>query len=417
MIGPMWRTEDEALLERLEDEILFEQLWRFQAGTAEPPHPRAAGMIALVRRMSGGPEAISEARQGRFEAFFSKLLPPRIASLPPELIHHLALYYGSLADALAAATNAPEPPLEARKRSLAAWLALGEEKKYLVSLAEAIAGGALPADELARAALEASMEPIEELGRAAKEGAHELTRPAWLALAALACVTAACRAANLPSGLTDAAVRRADRLRVAAADEALEPIREAIAEATARGDVQQKAPELFQRVAAIWRWAGEDEAVEIFAVEQVTPIAWEIQRESRWGDLRRLLEPVIPLTERLATRVEADPTKIAYAGPCAQIYVFRYEMEDDPDKSHLYAERSVKICPTHRNGRLVLASSLCDMAIRMLNHSGWFMTPESLANADALVQRAEQLFPALKRIETVKARLEEARRKAGAVIK
>jgi hypothetical protein len=417
MIGWMWRKEDDALLERLEDEILFEQLWRFQAGSAEPPHPRAAGMISLVRRMSGGPEAISEAREGRFDPFFSKLLPPRIDSLSPELIHHLALYYGSLADALAAATSAPEPPLEARKRSLAAWLALGAEKRYLVGLAEAIASGALPADELARAALEASMEPIEDLGRAAKEGAHELTQKSWLALAALASVEAACRAANLPSALADAAIRRADRLRVAAADEALNPIREALAEATARGDVQAKAPALFQRVAAIWRWSGEDEAVEIFAVEQATPIAWEIQRESRWEDLRRLLGPLIPLTERLSTRVETDPTRIAYAGPCAQIYVFRYEMEDDLDRSHYYAERSVKICPTHRNGRLVLASSLCDLAIRMMNHSGWFMSPEVLANADAHVQRAEQLFPALKRIETVKARLDEARKKAGAVLK
>ncbi len=413
----MWRKEDEGLLERLEDEILFEQLWRHQAGRADPPHPRAAGMISLVRKMSGGPEAILEARQGRFGAFFTKLLPARIETLPPELLHHLALYYGSLADALAAATSAPEPPLEARKRSLAAWLALGEEKRYLVSLAEAIAGGSLPADELARGALEASMEPIEELGRIAKAGAHDLTRPAWLALAALADVPNACRAANLPAGLTDAAVRRADRLRLAAADEALGPIREALAEATARGDVQAKAPALFQRVAAVWQWAGEDEAVEIFAVEQVTPIAWEIQRESRWGDLRLLFAPILPLTERLAARVEADPTKIAYAGPCAQIYVFRYEMEDDLDRSNAFAERSVKLCPTHRNGRLVLASSLCDLAVRMLNHHGWFMPPEALAKADALVQRAEQLFPALKRVETVKARLDEARRKAGAVMK
>ena len=288
----MWRKEDEALLERLEDEMLFEQLWRFQAGSSEPPHPRAAGIINLVRKMSGGPEAIAEARQGRFEAFFLKLLPPRIDSLAPELIHHLALYYGSLADALAAATSAPEPPLEARKRSIAAWLALGAERRYLVGLAEAIAGGALPPDELARGALEASMEPIEELGRAAKEGAHELTPKSRLALAALVAVRDATRLADLPRAPADAAVRRADRLRLAAADEALAPIREAIAEATARGDAQVKGPALFQKVAAIWSWAGEDEAVEIFAVEQVTPIAWEIQRESNWKDLRRLtLQP------------------------------------------------------------------------------------------------------------------------------
>src|SRR5687768_1280221 len=124
----MWRQDDEALLERLEDEILLERLWRFQAGAAEPPHPRAAGMITLVRALSGGREAIEEARAGRFDAFFAKLLPARIAVLPPELLHHIALYYGSLADALTGVADAIEPALEARKRSLAAWLALGEER-------------------------------------------------------------------------------------------------------------------------------------------------------------------------------------------------------------------------------------------------------------------------------------------------
>lgn len=413
----MWRQDDEALLQRLEDEVLFEQLWRFQAGAAEPPHPRGAGMINLVRAMSGGPEAIEQAKLGRFEAFFNKLLPARLGSLPPALLHHVALYYGSLADALAAATTSFEPPLEARKRSLAAWLALGEEKRYLVSLAEAIAGSAMPAADLERSAVEAAMEPIEELGRAAKEGAHELSHKSRLALASLASVEAACRAASLPSALAGTAVRRAGRLRIDAADEALSPIREALAEATARGDVEEKAAALFQRVYAIWVWTGSDEAVEIFAVEQVTPIAWEIQRESRWEPLRRLLQPVIPLAENLARRVAADPTRIAYAGPCAQIFVFRYEMEENPKLSHDYAERSVAICPTHRNGRLVLASSYCDLAIRELNQNGWLMPPDAMARADGYVRRAEELFPQLKRIETVKARLDEARRKAGAVMR
>ena len=43
----------EALLERLEDEILFAQLWRYQAGSAEPPHPRAAG-IPLIDAVKAG---------------------------------------------------------------------------------------------------------------------------------------------------------------------------------------------------------------------------------------------------------------------------------------------------------------------------------------------------------------------------
>jgi hypothetical protein len=416
MMGRMWRQDDEALLERLEDEILLEKLWRFQAGDAQPPHPRAAGMIALVRKLTGGPEAVAEAQAGRYEAFFAKLLPPRIAVLPPALLHHIALYYGGLADALASSPSspdAPDPALEARKRSLAAWLALGEEKSYLTSLARAIAGGALPDAEIERAADEASMEPIDDLGRAAQEGAHEQTRASWLAIASLMRVPDACRAAGLPPALTAAAVRRADRWKSAAADQALAPILEAFSEATARGDAPAKAPALLERTAQIWRWSHGEELVEIFAVEQATPVAWEIQRESRWDDLRRLLTPVMPLVEHLAARVEADPTKVAYAGPCAQFYVFLYELENDLELSLTYAERSVKLCPTHRNGRLVLASGLCDAASHALTQIGWYVPPEALDRAEALVTRAEKLYPSLQKIESVKQRIADARRAAG----
>jgi hypothetical protein len=409
----MWRQDDEALLERLEDEILLEKLWRFQAGPAQPPHPRAAGMIALVRKLTGGAEAVAEAQAGRYDAFFAKLLPPRIAVLPPALLHHIALYYASLADALASSPDSPDPALEARKRSLAAWLALGEEKSYLTSLARAIAGGALPDADIERAADEAAMEPIDELGRAAQAGAHEQTRASWLAIASLTRVPEACRAAGLPPALTAAAVRKADRWKSAAADEALAPILEAFSEAAARGDAPAKAPALLERTAQIWRWSHGEELVEIFAVEQATPVAWEIQRDSRWDDLRRLLTPVLPLVERLSARVEADPSKIAYAGPCAQIYVFLYELENDLEKSLAHAERSVKLCPTHRNGRLVLASGLCDAASHALTQVGWYVPPEALDRAEALVSRAEKLYPSLQKIENVKQRIADARRAAG----
>ena len=179
--------------------------------------------------------------------------------------------------------------------------------------------------------------------------------------------------------------------------------------------MQAKAPALFERVAAVWAWSMQDESVEVFAIEQAAPIAWEIQRESRWDDLRRLLSPLFPLSERLAQRIEADPTRIAYAGPCAQMYVFRVEMERDLDKRLDLAERSVKLCPTHRNGRLVLASALCDKAIRIITPSGWHAGAEALDQADALVRRAEQLFPALNKLEHVKKRLAERRRVVGAV--
>jgi hypothetical protein len=413
MMEAVWRQEDEALLERLENELVLERMWRFQAGeAAAPPHPRAAGMIALLRRMPGGDTAISDALGGRFQALFKQLLPNRLGGQPPELLHHAALYYARLADAFEA--TSPERSTFARVAAMAAWIALGEEKQYLRSLAAAIAGGALPEADVERAAEDAAMEPIDHLARVAKEGAHEQTPASRLAIAALIRVAEACTFASSGEATRKAAIRRAERARAAAADEALQPIAEALNEASARGDVQLKAPALFERVAAVWAWSMQDETVEVFAIEQATPIAWEIQRESRWEDLRRLLSPLFPLADRLAQRIEADPTRIAYAGPCAQMYVFRVEMERDLEQRLALAERSVKLCPTHRNGRLVLASALCDKAIRIITPTGWLVGADAVDQADALVRRAEQLFPALKKLEDVKKRVAESRRAAGA---
>ena len=45
----MWRPEDQALLGRLEDELVLERLFRHHVGTLAKehmPHPRAAGLVA-----------------------------------------------------------------------------------------------------------------------------------------------------------------------------------------------------------------------------------------------------------------------------------------------------------------------------------------------------------------------------------
>jgi len=409
----VWRQEDEALFERLENETVLERLWRLQAGdTAPPPHPRAAGMIRLLRGAPGGEPAINEALAGRFEPLFARLLPARLNDQPPELLHHIALYYARLADALAA--TSPEPAIHARIQALAAWIVLGEEKKYLRTLAAAIAGSALSDEDIERAASNAAIESIDDLARIAREGANELTEPSALALATLSRIQDACRIAACAPATAQNIARRAERARAVAAEEAIAPIQEALSEAAARGDILAKAPDLFLRLASAWKWACEEEAVEAFAIEQITPLAWDIQRESRWDQLRRLLSPIFPLVERLAYRIESDPTRIAYAGPCAQIYVFRVEMENDLEQRLAYGERAVKLCPSHRNGRLVLASALCDKAVKLITATGWAATPGALDTAEALVLRAEKLFPDLKKLEDVKKRVAESRRLAGA---
>lgn len=366
--------------------------------------------------MPGGVEILAEALKAeRYEPLFSLLLPKANTSAPPALMHHVALYYGSLSDALALKPEQADAALFARRQSLAAWLRLAEQKDYLLSLAKAISAGALGAPELERAAQEAAFEPLEELGRMACAGAHERTRASYLALCQIAAVKDACRLAGVSAAIAGMAERRAEKLRTTAADTALGPVSEALAEAKARGDIEAKAPAIFQSIEAIWRWTGEDETIETFAVDQVTPIAWDIQRDSRYAELRALLRPVVPLSESLARRVEADPTRIAYAAPCAQIYVFRCEMDEDPQKRLEYAERSVKLCPSHRNGRLMLASCLCDLALRVIGATGWYVQSDAIERAEAHLKRAEQLFPSLKKLEITKNRVAEAKRKSGGV--
>jgi hypothetical protein len=161
-----------------------------------------------------------------------------------------------------------------------------------------------------------------------------------------------------------------------------------------------------------WRWAGEDEGVEQFAVEQLTPIAWEHYRGAQWGELRRLLQPVEPLVDSLGRRIKRDPSRIAYAGPCAQIFVFRSEAEENAERQLELAEEGLRICPTHRNGRLILSNILLDTAMKLLDPT-YRITREQVERAAAHVDRAEQLFPASKKLPEARERLAQGKRAAG----
>ena len=438
---PMWRAEDRDLLARLEDELVLERLFRHQAGdhagsaAAVAAGARAAGMIALVRSIR--PDAVAKALAGDVEPLARELSPERLDVLPSALLHHLALHHATLADALggeappsaAAPRTGPQPDganagaardrgrssparaVEARLLSVACWLALGEDGGYLASLARAVVAGALPDAAIERAVAAAPLAAIEELGRVARAGAREQLAGAKHALMVLERVDAAVRRAGASARLGRLAKARADAHRAAAADEALAPVLLSLSEAAARGELLARGPELFARTAAVWRWAGEDELVEQFAVEQATPIAWDHYRDGRWDDLRALLAPVEPLVERLAGRIEADPTRIAYAGPCAQMFVFRSESDKDAGRRLALAERSVRICPTHRNGRLILANLLCDAALDAVK--GATSGGAAADRAQALVDRAEKLYPACKRLDDARARIADARRRAG----
>lgn len=389
IIRRVWRAEDEALLERTEDEICFERLWRREAPAAPLPSLRGAGMIALVRRDPEGREAVREALAGRVDPLRQALYPKPVGARAPELFHHLASFEAAVADAVAESN--PGAAFGADVRSIAAWLALGEEQRYLRALGEAVAGADLAAAELDRALADAPFTRIDALGRRAHEGARDRTARAGAALAALAGVPEAVRQAGCGEALARAATARAERHRMSAVDEALAPLDEALNAAVDRGQGMTAGPEIFLQVQAAWAWAGRDEGVERFAAERSAKLLWEAYRITGWKELGRLIAALSPLADRLASRIEADPSQIAYAGHCAQLLCFAADVEPTLEKELELVERALRVCPSHRNSRSHLARRLCQSASRACEHGG----AAELARAEAEVTRAEKLFPSL----------------------
>lgn len=410
-----FRAEDAALLERLEDEVILEALFRHHVGagdasaTAAPP-ARASGMIRLLRARPGGEEArasVLERRDARplaglFEA-------PTLAGLAPELLHHLALYYGRVADVVEA--TSPDASTGSRVRALGAWAALAEEGTYLRALAADIAGDALPDVEIERIARDAAIERVDELGRRAEEGARALDHGGRAAMRALARAKDACKLAGAKPETTSRLCRRAESRRAGAIEAALHPLSEQLAEASAQGRTRARAPDILGRAVPVWAWAEYDEAVEHFVVTHVTEVAWDIYRARDWTALASFLAPFQPLAESLTARVESDPSKIAWAAPCAQMLVFRSELEPTLERQITVARRALAVCPSHRNGRLVMASYLCSEAIRILeSQPAFFLRGDDWRRAEAKVKEAERIYPASSSLAKAKAKLDATRR-------
>ena len=405
IIPLVWREEDQALLDRLEDELVFARVWAAELAGAhgEPPPRRASGLIRLLRDRPGGAAAASDALEGRLDAMLALLVPSRLAGLAPPLLHHLALYH---ARAAGEASSAPRAAT-AHVRSLAAWIALAEERDYLLALGRAVVGSGLPEAELERCALSVAADAIDALGSDARAGARDRRADAAAALAALERVPEASRIAGVSDPVARELYRRAARARAAAIEEALAPVREALAEAAARGGVTGAS--LVARFAAVWRWTEGDETVEQAAVKETAALLWEHYRAGRWAQLREMLAPLEPLVNRLAQRIEADPTRVAYAAPCAQLLVFRAECAAAEDVQLATLEWALRICPSHRNGRLVLASTLCERAIRTLERGPLAGVARGVDAAAADVARAEELYPASKRLDEARQKLAAAR--------
>lgn len=335
---------------------------------------------------------------------------------PPEMIHHVALYFERVASVLEAV--APDAAANAWMRSLAAWLALGEERAYLGRLEEAILGK----DSAARkkpglkekspviAPERVPLEMVADLGKRAEATARDLAAPGRAALLALAWVGDAARIAGAGAETTKRAQAAAERNRNAALDAALAVVGEALDEANARGELTTSGHSILLRALQVWAWSGQDEAVEQFVVDRLATVGWMLYRARSWDALRTTFDPFRPMIESFAQRVEKDPSRIAFAAPCAQMFVFLTDIENAPARKRELAERAVRLCPTHRNGRLNLASLLCDDAIAAMRAMVVFARRDDLDRVEAMLQRAEALYPQSSELPEGKAMLERVKR-------
>ena len=403
-----WRAEDEALLQRLEDEVVAARLFSFYAGGSATIHRRAGGLVAELRRLPGGAAVVEAAALGADVAAVAALVDTLVLrDTPPALLHHLALFHGTAAEHLAA--RHPDRAARAWTRSLAAWIALGEERTYLEAVEDAVLGPSAPNDARIAPA-NVVLELLGTLARHADRSARGLTDIGRAALVALAGTDEAARAAGASEETTKRLRGVAQRHRNAAIEAALAVTGEALEEASTRGGGTKESLGLLLRAVAVWGWTSNDEAVEHFVVAWIDKLGWVLYRARSWVELRELLAPFRPMIDNLARRIIEDPRQIAYASGCAQMFVFLAEVERNMEQKIVLAERAVTICPTHRNGRLVLAAFLCQSAQATLRTMTLFARREDLLRCEARIERAARLYPQATELEASRALLAEVKK-------
>jgi hypothetical protein len=401
-----WRPDDEALLQRLEDESLVERLFTLIVGERGDKsvrlHRRAGGLVAEARKLPGAAEPFAAALAGDIVPLARFVGGTALQKCSPEMLHHLALFHGKAATALE--KTAPELAANAWMWSLASWLALAEERQYLAKLEEAVLGNAAKSSAIPPERV--PLELVTELGRRADQAARDLAPAGTAALVALARSADAAKIAAIPDGPARTLRIEASRRRNGAIESALNSIADALDEANVQGVLTTAGRMIILRAVSVWTWTGHDEAVEHFVVGQLDRIGWELYRARNWSELRYLMDPFRPMMENLAGRIEKDPSQLAYAAGCAQMYVFMAETEPNPVTKLILAERAVKICPTHRNGRVVLASILCDRASDAIRQMQIVRRTTEIERVEKMIERAEQLYPNTRELPEVKAKLE-----------
>lgn len=416
------RPEDEALLERLDDEALYERVLRLHGGSGLVPQRRAAGLVHALRALPGAREAFAMANaedpeKRRLDAISSLMMPISYVGYPPALLHHLALHFRRVA--VLARDKSAQWSTSAAEASLAAFFALAGHRDYLEGFVARTLGDGASKKDVDRLVAELPEAAVTSLGDEALAGARELDLPARAALEALLRVPSAAARSGAPAPFVEKMKARADRLRATAVDAALEPIAQALDDAAIANELTTRGIEVLFRLVPLWEALGRDEAVERFFVERAEPVCWEIQRRKEWERFETLFgapdevargssaRATFRLVESLCARVKADRSKVAYAAACAQFFVFYTNAVPTLDRQIAVAGRAIDVCPSHRNGRAVLASFLCQKAIRLVE--GIVPPRSSLDEAWALVTRAEELFPSSREVRETRELVERKR--------
>ncbi len=397
-----WSPRDEALFWRVNDEELVNRMASLHVGRSVALHPRAAGMVALMRRAGTAKDAMEIAMRGNADPLLRTLFDDRLVAVPPAELHARAIYFETIARMLPVTEESRA--VEAWVRSLAAWLALQKERSYLAAFAADVLEK--PTLEDTRVAVDHAFGVIAQLSEEAHAGAATFDREARLRVLVLRAAPRACEIAGLSAKEAMSVTSRTEAALSDVTDEALRPITDAMETAEARNAPPEERGRILHRVAAAWYFSAFDPIAEQFAVDRATPIAWEIYRAPGNQKNRAFLEPLMPLYDSLARRIASDPLHFAYAARCAEIMLFYAELESTLEAQIHGVEQILKICPTHSNGRLVLSQYLCTKALRVLTG---LPTSANIAEATAIVDRAEKLHPETKQIATVRARLLETK--------
>ncbi len=361
--GSKWREEDEALLRRLRDLAWLGPLWSALGGAVEDvPPDRAAGLLESLR---GSNDQIDRALQRDPEALAGLLLEPE--RLPwhafnAEALHHLALLGDRLID---------RSSVDAGVRiSLFAWSLLANESTYLEEIARKAAGESEGSDEVANKAVRRALEePLRRLGRYARElvpiadGKMPSSRTPARAFRELSYLSDPTIAPGGIKGLFSmlseeerrGIQRLSSQLRDAVTRDACARLSVALEDAFSSDE-----PEAFllaiRRARNLWEATTQDTEVETFLALQTSEFAWGLYHEKRYEPLRRFCDLIRDPCYSLSQKVQQDPTMIAFASRCAQLLVFESEMYPEREKDVL--ELALRICPTHRNARLMMALHL-----------------------------------------------------------